>query len=256
MTFGQIPAHHSLAHKGVLTLVTLALLMILPVAALAGFDNKHPQIRDMFPEADRFGELEGDPPAAAVYRGDDVIGYVFESSDSVKIPAYSGKPVNLLIGIDTEGLITGTRVIEHHEPILLVGIPEESLDRFADQYIGHSVTERIKVGGREREGRTHVDAITGATVTVIVINRTILQAARKVAESRGITTPRRSAAHEPAKVREDVFEQADWTYLTGNGAIRRMLLSNEDVEEAFRGTEAEGGGGPDRGVRRRALQRG
>ncbi|MDZ7661311.1 transcriptional regulator NosR [Thiohalophilus sp.] len=239
MTLGQIPQYDNLIRRGLLSLVTIALLLILPLSALAGFDDKYPQIRDMFPEADRFGELEGEPPAAAVYKDDEVIGYVFESSDSVKIPAYSGKPVNLLIGIDMQGLITGTRVIEHHEPILLVGIPEESLDRFADQYIGHSVTERIKVGGREREGRTHVDAITGATVTVIVINRTILRSARKVSESRGITSPRRSAAHEPAKVREEVFEQADWTYLTGNGAIRRMLLSNEDVEEAFKGTEAE-----------------
>lgn len=239
MTFRQPLPNNSLIPRGRLTLVTIALLLILPLTALAGFDDKHPQIRDMFPEADRFGKLEGDPPAAAVYKDDEVIGYVFESSDSVKIPAYSGKPVNLLIGIDMEGLITGTRVIEHHEPILLVGIPEESLDRFANQYVGHSVTERIKVGGSEREGRTHVDAITGATVTVIVINRTILKSARMVSESRGITTPRRSATHEPAKVRKDVFEQADWTYLTGNGAIRRMLLSNEDVEEAFEGTEAE-----------------
>ncbi len=239
MTLGQTSPHTCLAHRGLLTLVTIALLLITPLAAVAGFDDKHPQIRDMFPDADRFGELEGDPPAAAVYKDGEVIGYVFESSDSVKIPAYSGKPVNLLIGIDMEGLITGIRVIEHHEPILLVGIPEESLDRFADQYVGHSVKEHIKVGGREREDRTHVDAITGATVTVIVINRTIMKSARMVSESRGITTPQRSATHEPAKVRKDVFEQADWIYLTGNGAIRRMLLSNEDVEEAFEGTEAE-----------------
>ncbi|MFP4609752.1 MAG: transcriptional regulator NosR [Thiohalophilus sp.] len=240
MTLRQTSPHYGLSHRGLFTLLTIALLLLLPLAVQAGFDDKHPQVRDMFPEADRFGELEGDPPAAAVYKDDETIGYVFESSDSIKIPAYSGKPVNMLIGIDMEGLITGARVIEHHEPILLVGIPEESLDRFADQYAGHSVTERIKAGGREREGRTKVDAITGATVTVVVINRTILKSARMVAESRDITTARRSATHEPARVREDVFEQADWTYLTGNGAIRRMLLSNEDVEEAFEGTEAEG----------------
>ncbi len=202
--------------------------------------EEHPDVAQFFPEADRFGETEGDPPAAPVYRKDKPMGYVFETRDLVNIPAYSGKPVNLLVGIDMAGTIAGAKVLEHHEPILLVGIPEERLHDFAADYVGKSLSDRIRVGAGKREGYVNIDAITGATVTVIVVNRTILRAARKVAIARGIIKPGAAARVPPAEVRMDVFREADWKYLTGNGAIRRLLLTRADVEQAFAGTPAEG----------------
>ncbi len=226
-----------------LTFLIAALLMaLLPWTAFGGFAEKHPEVRTFFPKADRIGEPEGDPPAAAVYEGDHVIGYAFDTSKVVEIPAYSGKPVRMLVGIDTDGVIRGVKVLEHHEPILLVGIPETALFRFVDQYVGKSVHDRIKVGGGKREGQVNVDAITGATVTVIVVNRTIMRAVHKVAVSRGILKATAEETARPATVRTDVFQDADWKYLTGNGSIRRLLMSVEDVDKAFVGTEAEGRG--------------
>ena len=32
-----------------------------------------------FPGAERYGAVEGDPPAAPVYRGDELVGYLFET---------------------------------------------------------------------------------------------------------------------------------------------------------------------------------
>lgn len=216
--------------------------MLLFLCALSGFaagiDQRYPEVKAFFPQADRFGEIEGTPPAAAVYKGDEVIGYAFVSNDVAKIPAYSGQPVNLLLGIDSKGKITGAKVLEHHEPILLVGIPEESLFKFADSYVGRSVTDRVVVGAGKREGVVNVDAITGATVTVIVVNRTIMQAVHRVAVSRGIIEPGKTAVTAPAEVKMDVFEPRDWVFLTGDGSIRRMLITGDEVEEAFKGTEA------------------
>ena len=37
------------------------------------------------------------------------------------------KPIRLLVGMDKNGQIVGAKVFEHHEPILLVGIPPEKL---------------------------------------------------------------------------------------------------------------------------------
>jgi NosR/NirI family nitrous oxide reductase transcriptional regulator len=202
--------------------------------------QRYPDARSLFPAADRFGDIEGDPPAAPVFRGDEIIGYVFRTGDIAPIPAYSGKPVNMLVGLDMDGRITGVTVLEHHEPILLVGIPESSLDDFVGQYVGKPVVEHIKVGAGRREGYTNVDAITGATVTVLVMNETLLRAARKVAVSRGIIEPPKRAVVPPATVRMDVFDVQDWKFLTGNGAIRRMYLTRGDVDRAFKGTPAEG----------------
>src|SRR6185369_12514618 len=33
---------------------------------------------EVFPGADRFGPIEGNPPAQAAYKGDQLLGYVFE----------------------------------------------------------------------------------------------------------------------------------------------------------------------------------
>ena len=41
-------------------------------------------------------------------------------------------------------------------------------------------------------------------------------------------------------MRQDVYQPANWTELTGSGAIRRLHLTRGQIDEAFKGTEAEG----------------
>ena len=76
---------------------------------------------DVFPGADRFGPAEGNPPAQPAFKGDQLLGYVFPVSTT----GYSGKPIRMLAGLDKNGVIVGLKVAEHHEPILLAGIPPE-----------------------------------------------------------------------------------------------------------------------------------
>ena len=45
------------------------------------------------------------------------------------------------MGLDTNGVITGAKVMEHHEPILLAGIPPEKLFAFVAHYAGHSIID-------------------------------------------------------------------------------------------------------------------
>lgn len=157
----------------------------------------YPQIKTIFPQADRFGELEGEPPAAAIHRGESLLGYAYLTSDIIRIPAYSGQPINTLVAFDAQGRIIGIRIVEHQEPILVVGISEERLQRFARQYEGKSAFDRIAVGA-EREGHVTVDAISGATITVMVENATVMRSVRRVAESRGIA----SSALPPVALQE------------------------------------------------------
>lgn len=165
--------------------------------ARADIAASYPQVRALFPAADRFGEPEGTPPAAPVYAGNQLIGYAFLTGDMVRIPAYSGRPINVLVGIDLAGRITGARIVQHEEPILAAGISEERLAQFVDQYRGKPADGRIVVGG-QRPGYATIDAISGATITVMVINATITRAVRMVAESRGIRPPEVPAAPSAA----------------------------------------------------------
>jgi hypothetical protein len=170
---------------GRLAAIASLLMALLSVARADGIADAYPQAKTFFPQADRFGELAGDPRAAPVYRAGKPIGYVFLSKDIVRIPAYSGRPINNLVGLDMAGRIVGVVIVEHEEPILQAGVSEEDLRRFVAQYPGKSAHERITVGA-ERDGYVAIDTISGATITVMVENATLTGAARRVAESRGL----------------------------------------------------------------------
>ncbi len=165
-------------------------------AHAAAIDAAYPQAREFFPAADRFGALEGEPPAAAVWRGPRLLGYVFQTFDVIRIPAYSGRPINTLVGLDTEGRIVGVRIVHHEEPILAVGISEKELRAFTEQYVGKSAHDSIIVGA-PRPGHVAVDTISGATITVMVENATLNRAARAVAESRGLKPVAESVKQPP-----------------------------------------------------------
>lgn len=172
------------------------LFLFLGVAASAQgqtIAEQYPQVRDFFPQADRFGEVEGDPPAAAIYQGQRLLGYAYLTGDIIRIPAYSGHPINTLVGFDVDGRIVGIRIVEHQEPILLVGISEERLHQFVSQYLGKSAFDRIVIGAGGA-GDTVIDTISGATITVMVENATLQRTLRRVAESRGLKPPPVSAA--------------------------------------------------------------
>ena len=177
-------------------LFCLLLIFVAMPPARADIASAHPQVRALFPSADRFGDVEGIPPAAPVYQNEQLIGYAFLTADMVRIPAYSGRPVNVLVGIDTQGRIAGARIVHHEEPILAAGISEERLARYVDQYRGKPANNRITVGG-QREGYATVDAISGATITVMVINATLTRAVKMVTESRGIKAAEEASGASP-----------------------------------------------------------
>jgi polyferredoxin len=226
-----------------MVVLRLALCLLFAALAAAGvraadIATAFPQARSFFPEADRFGSLEGAPPAAPVYQGDRVIGYVFLSGDVVRIPAYSGKPINTLIGFDVAGLIRGLAIVHHEEPILAAGISEERLRAFTDQYRGKSVLDRIAVGA-EREGHVAIDTISGATITAMVQNQSVMLAARIVAGSRGIAPPigvpahvAPSAVHNPEAGRAQSPAAAGWT---GAGVGSAAALAPPEVEPLWVG---------------------
>ncbi len=198
-----------------------------------------PLIEQTFPQHTAISEKQGEPLLRVIKKQDEVLGYAFETNDIAKIPAYSGEPVNMLVIIDTEGKYLASKVLEHHEPIILAGIPETKLWDFSDQYVGLSVKDRIKVGGKPNQGYIPIDGLSGATVTVMVMNVAITKAATKAAESLGIIKPTNNIIQPISTIKPDVFQQRSWLELTGDGSIRKLYLDNKAVQKAFDGTSAE-----------------
>lgn len=187
------------------------------------------QWHEIFPSADRFGPLEGNVSSVAAYRAGKLLGYAFVASDIVASIGYSGKPIQVVVGLDLQGVIVGIKLIGHHEPILLVGIPEKKMFDFVASYVGVHVPQRIQkmsTGGA-------LDAISGATVTAIVVDASIIQASLKVAQSRKMATFKTEPANQGATVRPIPFQAKSWKELLEEGAVRRLLLTNKHVDTAF-----------------------
>lgn len=200
-------------------------------------------IQKAFPQATMIGAKapvgESGILVRSIQADDTVIGYAFETNDVVDIAAYSGKPINMLVAIDIAGNFKVTSVLEHHEPILLVGIPEQKLFDFAAQYLPLNLTDRVKVGAANNADVISVDAVSGATVTVMVVNEVIMRSALKVARAIGVAGLSEEQVVPPATIKSDVHTQATWSVLTGDGSIRRLLLTRGDINTAFKGTKAE-----------------
>ncbi|MCA0174735.1 MAG: NosR/NirI family protein [Proteobacteria bacterium] len=182
---------------------------------------------EVFPGAARFSERMGQPPyVQALDAAGQVLGYVMLSTDITDTPAYSGKPVVTLIGMDASGTYVGVKVLKHSEPILLLGIPESALIAFNNQYLGKSVKDAIEVGpARPDEGVLGVDAISGATVTVIAQNQVMHLAGSAVARQVGIIAP---AVREPARFKV-TGQRWSWAQLVDQGLVQRLLVKPEQV---------------------------
>lgn len=232
----------TLAASPVTWLVVLVLLFSLagPAQAKSYGAIEQQRIDKIFPQADAISAAEGKFKVRTLSAKGAVIGYVFQSLDVVDIPAYSGKPINTQVILDPAGVIRDAYVLEHHEPILLIGIPEAKLHDFTARYSGINVKQRVVVGHSSDSQAVTVDAVAGATVTAMVVNEVIMRAAHEVAVSLKLIEDKASTAQKVALVRADLFEPANWAQLTGNGAVRRLHLTRGQVDAAFKGTEAEG----------------
>ena len=158
---------------------------------------------EVFPGAGHFSQRKGQPPYVEAYdsAGGKLLGYVMLSTDTTDTPAYSGKPAATPIRRDKAGHFGGLKALKHSEPILLLGIPESALINFNNQYVGKSVTDTIEVGpSRPDENVLGVDAISGATVTVIAQNQVVMASGAAVARQTGIIAPTvREPAWPPAR---------------------------------------------------------
>lgn len=205
-------------------LAALCALTATPATAshLAEFLQKTPA-SDLAPGADHYGPIED--RRAKIFSGDKLAGYAFVNADWVESTGYSGQPIEILQGLSTDGKITGARLMKHHEPIVLIGIPPARIENFIRGYIGRSV-----LGASEQ---TPVEIVSGATVTVAVIAESMVRAAEKVAQAEKIPGVR--IAREAAKRALDPTHAApaDWASLVSEGAVGRLRLTVGEVTAAF-----------------------
>ena len=137
---------------------------------------------NIVPGADAFGDIRPDVPVAPVLKGGETLGYAFVTSDFVGTTGYSGKPIHIVVGISPDAVITGAVLVKHSEPIVLVGIPEAKIRKMITGYVGTDLKQEVAESGSAHE----LDIISGATVTVMVIEDSVIRASVRVARALGL----------------------------------------------------------------------
>ncbi len=190
---------------------------------------------DLAEGADAFGPVRDDVKVAPVLRGDQTVAWAFLTSDFVGTTGYSGKPIHVVAAIDADAVLTGVKLVKHSEPIVLIGIPNSKMVALTEGYAGLDLKAEAASGGDAHE----LDIISGATVTIMVIDDSLVRAGIKVSRALGLgglsqvqTGPKREI-----DMTQDAVE--DWTTLSGDGSVRRMTLDIGQINKAFEDTGDE-----------------
>ena len=187
---------------------------------------------ELAPGADAFGPVRDDVKVAPILKGGETVAWAFLTSDFVGTTGYSGKPIHVVAAIDDDAVLTGVKLVKHSEPIVLIGIPESKMVALTEGYAGLDLKIEAATGGEGHE----LDIISGATVTVMVIDDSVVRAGIKVSRALGLgglsqveTGPKR----EIDMAREGT---EDWSTLSGDGSVRRMTLDIGQINKAFEDT--------------------
>lgn len=170
-------------------------------------------VKTVFPGELHVGPIAGVPPAAPVYRDGRLAGYVFSTRTVGRSAGFSGKPIDIVVGLDTSGHITGALLRRHSEPILIIGIADADLRRYVQGFAGLDIrASRLAETAPKKKGMP--DAISGASISSAVIFDAILASARSVARARGIIgTP------PTGRLDRETYAAAGWPDLIADGSL-------------------------------------
>lgn len=169
--------------------------------------------------------------------------HVFETIDLEPVSGYGGKPSNLLVVMDRDGSFRDVRLLSHSEPIFKSEAGSATLNNFAAQYKGLSLNHSIQVlGPKAQRVQTETTAtlhgVLAGTVSALAIDKSILESAAQVAQARLREARGEAADAAPTALRgpNDRYRKSGFNALASAKLVQPILLSNRQVEAAFKGT--------------------
>ena len=165
-------------------------------------------------------------------------GYVIETEWIKPLPGFAGEPINLIILLDTDGIIIDVKLLNHNEPIFVSGLGEAPFRAFIKQYRGQSINSPITVGSAYGNSASsgsliYFDGVTKATASVRIAHESILSSARDVAKS---MLSGFSAIQEKVSVKEDEGKSFTWDELVSQGFATHFTATHGEIRALFADT--------------------
>lgn len=189
--------------------------------------NKSRQI--VLSDAEEFKQLEGinSDIVVEVYeglKGGDVIGYTIKTS-----PKGYGGAVEVMVGISTDGKITGVDIGNHSETPGLGSKASEPA--FKDQYLDKGVANSLLVVKGSVNNDNEISAISGATITSNGVTSGV-NAAMKIYNEKLSGNGDKIAQDENIDPKEKLFKSASFRELEGKaeGEVLRVYEAKNGDE--------------------------
>ena len=121
-------------------------------------------------EADSFSLKEGNPPVYRGYKGDasspnaELVGYLFETPDYPPEEVGYSAPIDVLVGIELDGTLTGIEVLHYIESYKSIRGDFINSEYFPQQFSRKNIVEDFRVG-------RDIDGISRATITSWAVAR-------------------------------------------------------------------------------------
>lgn len=138
------------------------------------------QLAAVLPQAQRFSPKQGNPPVYIGYESEaqdaEIVGYAFETTDFEPQEIGYSAPIEVLVGVDLAGELTGIEILFYRESYKSIRGDFLNSERFPNQFDGKSVADGFRVG-------RDIDGVSRATISSWAVSRGIRNSAREVARA-------------------------------------------------------------------------
>ncbi|WP_425073339.1 4Fe-4S binding protein [Sagittula sp. S175] len=153
-----------------------------------------------------------------------VVGYLGSTWEVAQSVGYSGRPLEVWLGLTPEARIAGARLVRHSEPVLTLGISDQDIAAYVAGFEGYDLRAPVP------DGSALPQVISRATVSTGVIRDGVLRTARALAAGRGLFDL-------GGGVDRLTWQPADWGALIVIGALAERRVSMTEAAEALRGAK-------------------
>lgn len=186
-------------------------------------------LEEVMPRATSFSEKSGEPPVYSAFRTEAdsaepiLIGYVFETPDLPPEEVGYSAPIDVLVGLDMEGTITGIKVLYYRESYKSIRGDFINSERFPNQFERKNIIEGFRVG-------RDIDGISRATITSWAVSRGVRNAARRVAQAY-LPDSEFVSSSSTDSVALRLLESMSWEDMIANGMVTQMLVVQPDQSQ-------------------------
>ncbi|MEZ5912363.1 MAG: 4Fe-4S binding protein [Paracoccaceae bacterium] len=153
-----------------------------------------------------------------------VVGHLGSTWEIAGSVGYSGRPLDVLVAVDSQARIAGGLLVAHNEPVLTLGLSDDDIAAFVAGFAGYDLT-----GAGGTSAPDAPDIISRATVSSGVIRDGILRTARTLAIGRGLLAG--------GGIDRLSYSARDWAALLAEGALAETRVSMTSAAEALAGAK-------------------